>query len=286
MFSTELSGLFRIFLEVRIYLIKHITISLEEMESLLNAVKQSKLCNLVFETESKCTKINGIPTKEKDMKIISIKAILAISDCSYTMDMEKMISGQIIRVMALCSKNTANVLQNVLNKLSKVIKEGGSEKINDPFSFDIVLNSPAGEIRFIFFKLDLINNIHVKNFLLEKLPRYFDMFKFWLMLVHYTLFYWGASSNVETMVDVFKNLDKSYYGLFDKYHVDMKSNINLTLFKEKVNTGCFKNWPLPLNLDLCELITSIKDGRVLYKNIPETWKNYLNQYGVTMSSSC
>ena len=286
MFSTELSGLFRIFLEVRIYLIKHITISLEEMESLLNAVKQSKLCNLVFETESKCTKINGIPTKEKDMKIISIKAILAISDCSYTMDMEKMISGQIIRVMALCSKNTANVLQNVLNKLGKVIKEGGSEKINDPFSFDIVLNSPAGEIRFIFFKLDLINNIHVKNFLLEKLPRYFDMFKFWLMLVHYTLFYWGASSNVETMVDVFKNLDKSYYGLFDKYHVDMKSNINLTLFKEKVNTGCFKNWPLPLNLDLCELITSIKDGRVLYKNIPETWKNYLNQYGVTMSSSC
>ncbi len=98
------------------------------MKSLLNAVKQSKLCNLVFETESKCTKINGIPTKEKDMKIISIKAILAISDCSYTMDMEKMISGQIIRVMALCSKNTANVLQNVLNKLSKVIKEGGSEK--------------------------------------------------------------------------------------------------------------------------------------------------------------
>ena len=87
------------------------------------------------------------------------------------------------------------------------------------------------------------------------------------------------------MVDVFKNLDKSYYGLFDKYHVDMKSNINLTLFKEKVNTGCFKNWPLPLNLDLCELITSIKDGRVLYKNIPETWKNYLNQYRVTMYSS-
>ena len=93
------------------------------------------------------------------------------------------------------------------------------------------------------------------------------------MFVHYTLFYWGASSNVETMVDVFKNLDKSYYGLFDN-----------TLFKERVNTG-FKNWPLPLNLDLCELITSIKDGRVLYKNIPETWKNYLNQYGVTMDSS-
>ena len=60
----------------------------------------------------------------------------------------------------------------------------------------------------------------------------------------------------------------------------MRSNLSIALFKQRVNCGDGIDWPLPLRLDLCNIIRSIMDGAYRYEEIPDSWKNALFQNGV------
>ena len=280
MFATNITGLFKIFLEIHIHLIGGIPVSLYQMETILDSLRQSGLANLVFETESKCYRINGATFREQELKIISIKTIFPPSDCPYDMDLKEIVGKQINRLVKSCSKNKAKILESVFGKRGRGIGDLIHDNGRDRCSFEIVLYSPAGEIRLVMFKYETVQNQPIKSFLLERLPVHKDVFKLWLMLIQYSLFYWGSSDDLDVMAGVFKRLDRNQFGLFNRLHIDMRSNLNTALFKQRVNGGDGIDWPLPLRLDLCNIIRSIMDGVYRYEEIPDSWKNALFQNGV------